>query len=220
MRNTKRMVAMLTAMMVSTTVFVPQTAFAAVRVQVGPGYPEEVSRDYQSQATDDVVMRRYNALPVYAKKIVSEAVENLPEGIVKLYKKANGKMYFRSHELTYNDKAADEKNYYDKGVYYKYNARIEILADHDALSELDTPIYHEFGHFLYNMTWSSLSDQAKAEVNDKLRANPECKTMEEAFADMYVEYKCGSTDSAHFTLCTEAENACERLAEQEFAPAE
>lgn len=224
MRNKKWMVAMFMTMLVGTASLAPQTAFAATAEKpVGPGYPSEVTRDYQSKATDDVLMRRYNALPLDAKKEVSAAVESLPEGIVKLYQKAQGKIYFRAHDLTYNDKAATEKAGYTDGVYYKHNARIEVLADHDALQKADltTPIYHEFGHFLYNMTWSKVSDQTRMTATARYESDPSrYTTVEEAFADIYTEYKKGDTNSVHTAFSQDAEAVCSMLAEQEFAPAQ
>lgn len=225
MKNARKMFATTMTAAALMASALPVTAFADTATSekpIGPGYSEAVTREYITKITDDVVMRRFNALPVDAKEEVEEAINTISDDVIDLYRNAKGKMYFRSHALQ-TDLSSEEPEDYTAGIYRYHNARIEILADHatltdDSLSLVD-PIYHEFGHFLYNQTWNDISDSARQEAREIYSSNPSYYgTVEEAFADAYMAFKEGTSDSSKVLIGLEAENSASVQAELEFAP--
>lgn len=226
MRNVKKMLLKTMITAATMAMFFPAAAFAdeiaSSEKPIGPGYSEAETREYISSVTDDVVMRRYNALPVDAKKEAEAAIKQIPDEVLELYRNAKGKMFFRSHTLQ-RDLTTKESEYYTAGLYRYNNARIEILADHATLIDenlsLTDPIYHEFGHFLYNMTWSTIDVSAREAAYEVYASDPTYYgSVEEAFADSYMAYKNGTASSLQTVIGMKADAAGISMADMEFAP--
>lgn len=167
--------------------FVPQlrkilmSAAAVCILSTGTAYAAEIT---------DITMFGWEALPQETRGYFEAGIKDIPDEVIKLYALKGGKVHFMDGVLASDGHEEPAV----RGLYWIKDHKIELAVGEDREpAYIQITAAHEFGHFLYSMTYSQWSDQSKEQLKNNFaywsQYTFDCTDERETFAYLYSMYR-------------------------------